>query len=341
MDISRIPVELLRIIFAHLSMASLLNVRWVCKGWRALCASGDGPTVRLDGAWLLQCIKPECAPLYMAALAASFGCIVEINLHCVDRKDEILLALRMSIHTGHLARLAVLDLTSNTRSHPMPGNRCLLHVAVHTNLSSLVLHGCTRVTDTGLRTISGLHRLCSLNIANCRRVTDAGLAHVALLTRLTSLDASGTDITDAGLYYICGLPCLTVLSIASCKRVTDTGLHFVCRIVQLKRLVLAGVGALTDAGFVHIADLASLTSLELSHCCGVTAAGLAHISKLPLLQYLDLTGIGDITDTGLQHISKIGSLVELILCFNSITKAGHGHVKHMQMLDMSYCHVAF
>ena len=57
------------------------------------------------------------------------------------------------------------------------------------------------------------------------------------------------------------------------------------------------------------------------------------------LNIVHVAHLGDITDTGLQHISKLESLVELILCFDNITKAGHGHVKHMELLDMSYCHV--
>lgn len=339
MDISILPDELFHLIFAHLTISTLLKVPLVCRAWRTLCASADGPVVRVHNAFhLLLPIRIECAPLYLAAMAARFAGIVEINLDNVVRRDEILLLLRMSSHRGHLARLAVLNLTSQATTGRMT-DTCLLHVAAHVHLTTLVLNGCARITNNGIRAISGMSRLRSLSIANCRRVSDAGLKDVARLLQLRSLDASGTDISDTGLQHICGLAFLTVLSIASCRRVTDTGLRSVGNLRRLTCLDLTNVQAVTDAGLGHITGLAQLTSLKLALCRAITHTGLAHVATLTLLRSVDLAKIGNISDTGLAHIATLGALAELSLCFDSVTRAGLGHVQHVAMVDRSFCKV--
>ena len=56
----------------------------------------------------------------------------------------------------------------------------------------------TRITDEGLKVLSGLVNLRMLSLRDTQ-VTDAGMAHVAGLTRLRTLDLSGTRVTDKGV----------------------------------------------------------------------------------------------------------------------------------------------
>ena len=79
----------------------------------------------------------------------------------------------------------------------------------------------TRVTDVGLKELTGLKHLRALNL-NDTTVTDVGLKEVKELKSLQLLDLGHTKITDAGLKELKELKNLQWLALYGTK-VTDAG----------------------------------------------------------------------------------------------------------------------
>eukprot|EP00475_Leptophrys_vorax_P043960 TRINITY_DN863_c0_g1_i1.p1 TRINITY_DN863_c0_g1~~TRINITY_DN863_c0_g1_i1.p1 ORF type:complete len:435 (-),score=51.68 TRINITY_DN863_c0_g1_i1:29-1333(-) len=127
-----------------------------------------------------------------------FVSLDSINLHGVDVGDEFLDAL-----CGVAKSITQLAISS---ANPFLGNR---------------------VTDNGLKSISGLTQLRDLNIMGARHITDQGVFFLSLscasLIRLSI--GFCVKVTDAGISYIGrGLTNLTHLGIFQCPLVTDFGI---------------------------------------------------------------------------------------------------------------------
>jgi len=70
--------------------------------------------------------------------------------------------------------------------------------------------GGTAVTDSGLRSVSSMHRLEQLHLDQCA-VTDAGLAELTGLKRIQYLNLRGTSVSDTGIAKLRSLPRLRAL----------------------------------------------------------------------------------------------------------------------------------
>lgn len=78
----------------------------------------------------------------------------------------------------------------------------------------------TKVTDAGLKKLSGLTNLTILNLQGTE-VTDAGLKSLAEHKNLSQLNLNATRVTDAGLKELAACMNLVVLELGS--KVTDAG----------------------------------------------------------------------------------------------------------------------
>ena len=65
--------------------------------------------------------------------------------------------------------------------------------------------GRTGITDEGLVCLKGLTNLQSLDLSWCSRITGAGLEHLKELTSLRDLSLYKTRVTDAGLIHLKGM----------------------------------------------------------------------------------------------------------------------------------------
>ena len=100
-------------------------------------------------------------------------------------------------------------------------NAALVHLKGLTNLQTLILYGCTEVTDAGLEHLKGLMKLQRLTLYYTN-ITDEGLVHLKGLTKLNVLYFNFTTITDAGLEHLKGLTNLQRLDLDN-THVTDEG----------------------------------------------------------------------------------------------------------------------
>ena len=102
------------------------------------------------------------------------------------------------------------------------------------------------ITDAALQELSVFTDLTSLHIINCPRVTDSGLEYVESLNKLRRLDLRGTSITDDGLARLSKLRDLRELSLKR-TAVTDDGLSHLEGLTALQWLVLGDTSVTIDA----------------------------------------------------------------------------------------------
>ena len=87
-------------------------------------------------------------------------------------------------------------------------------------LTSLDLTQCGRISDKGLEHLSGLTSLKTLNLTGCRKISAAGLKHLQNLTSLESLSLEAIGPALNGLSSLKELPKLRSLDVSdnNCPR---------------------------------------------------------------------------------------------------------------------------
>lgn len=118
------------------------------------------------------------------------------------------------------------------------------------------------ITDELLVELRSLPRLEVLILEDCDRITDAGLRHLTGLRRLQELRLSRTKVTDDGLDSLSNMRQLKSLHLEE-TALTDDGLAKLAHLQQLEELWLLDT-AVTDAGVEHLAKLRSLRELDLT-----------------------------------------------------------------------------
>jgi hypothetical protein len=201
--------------------------------------------------------------------------------------------------------------------------------------SGLLIEG-TRVTDDGLATVSGVHRLQGLGVVGLGtkhanfigvdpkswRVTDRGLEHLKGLAEIEYLWLDDTRVTDAGLKNLAGFIKLRSLALRS-SPIDGAGLEHLTGLKCLTSLDVAG-SKITDAGLASIGELVSLEFLNLSDT-EITDAGLVYLNKMKSLKHLNLAGT-KLSGVGLTHLAGLSALRTLDLDRTQMTDAGLAHL---------------
>lgn len=94
------------------------------------------------------------------------------------------------------------------------------------NLNSLYLSYCDKITDAGMEVFEGCPNLLILDINSCRLVTDEGILYLARgCKKLKEIRLRWCDITDLGISMLAlGCPMLTAVDLSFCKNVTGIGI---------------------------------------------------------------------------------------------------------------------
>lgn len=103
------------------------------------------------------------------------------------------------------------------------------------------------VLDAALRPVGKLTTLRKLNLASNVRLTDNGLRHLSGLVNLQELNLLDSGISNAGLPHLAGLTSLESLDLGKNPKITDLGLQHLHGLRQLRMLNLAET-SVTDAG---------------------------------------------------------------------------------------------
>lgn len=241
-------------------------------------------------------------------------------------------------------------------------------------LSSIVLFGCSRITDASVAALASLRleslsfarcplvsdrslvpilssssgtkeALRSLCLSRCRRLGGESLAQLIELDSLTTLDlTSVAGFPEAGLIELFSrLPMLRIVYLSDCACVTDSVINSLALASlsanTLERIYLSGQSQLTDASVGNLLSKCSeLRVVNMSKCSLVThrafSGGIA-----PSLSSLNLSGCVRLTERTLDVISSLPSLVNLEMANCSGMVNGLSSVasacRSLELLDLS------
>lgn len=130
-----------------------------------------------------------------------------------------------SIPNDAMQRLTMLV---NLRSLSLSGCSQPLEFVFLTKFSSLRTLDLTftKIADSGMRFVALLTNLETLRLTGCYRVTDAGFSQILVLTNLQTLDLTFCRITDNVLKKLTNLKSLQKLLLLGCSKVTKHGVSF-------------------------------------------------------------------------------------------------------------------
>jgi serine/threonine protein kinase len=129
------------------------------------------------------------------------------------------------------------------------------------SLTWIKLSGNRKVTDDGLKRLTGLKSLSVLNL-NETPIGDAGAAHLTDLPELSSLNLVATQVTERGLAPLAAHPRLTRLYVSRCP-IHDPAIA-VLREMNLEQLTIDGT-EVTFEGLQQLAGNSALRSLTVTH----------------------------------------------------------------------------
>ena len=108
-------------------------------------------------------------------------------------------------------------------------------------------------TDADLEQLRDMSELETLDLGFCEKITDTGLVHLEGMTNLQTLNLTGCEkITDTGLVYLKGMTSLRHLALINCLNITDAGLVRLKRLTKLQGLNLYGCQIITDSGVAEL-----------------------------------------------------------------------------------------
>jgi len=136
-------------------------------------------------------------------------------------------------------------------------------------------------SDDDLSVLQDLPDLRELTLADRTRITDKGLRNLSGLRRLQVLVLSGTQSEGRGLAYLRSPQRVEGLALHNAP-ITDEALAHVGKMSSLKWLILSGT-RITDNGLVHLSSLRSLEDLQI-HETAVADKGLRHLESIGSLK---------------------------------------------------------
>ncbi|XP_064643742.1 F-box/LRR-repeat protein 7-like isoform X2 [Lineus longissimus] len=184
---------------------------------------------------------------------------------------------------------------------------------------SIVLNGCSRLTDTGLQYIAArCPELIKLEILGCHQITNWALFEiVSKCTNLEHLNVSACpSVTCISLTPEASMQSsplrskqilLRHLDLTDCHNLEDSGLTIITsHCTQLLFLYLRRCVKISDIGMQYIANFCPhLRELSICDCRKVTDFGLRELAKLETsLRYLSVAKCDKISDVGIKYIAK-------------------------------------
>lgn len=202
------------------------------------------------------------------------------------------------------------------------GRDGLLHTDAHSQLKSLNLNHCARISGEDIAAFAATHRgnLEELGLGGTGtndRSLEGFARHARNFANLRYLDLSSTAISDTGARCLSSLPNLTVLDLGN-TRITDRSIPAINGLPNLRYLNLAGT-QITNQGLMNLGACVDLKNVNLSRTQIADVTSITR-ARFPRLDNLDLEGT-QIDDSQLQHLSSLG-LSSVNLRRTRVTAAG-------------------
>ena len=259
----------------------------------------------------------HCSPTYAVGLFKEVtaidsllfaGGVRDIDLFLMGRMCPELKSLKICSNfldnkiiggSSRVSRTSRLDKVTNSG--------LLACVAGCTKINEIILVGCNKIDDEGVRAIAACcgTSLRSFGIANCDKVFDGGLTAIAAsckkLRYLYIKSRSDGTITDAGISAIgAGCPDLRQIcfrsncwkkTLTDVRSLTDVSLRWIASgSYNLERVDVEGCPGIWERGLGEIAERHDgLKVLSLRNCTGLVDDGLMKIGhSCPQLRWLNL-----------------------------------------------------
>ena len=181
----------------------------------------------------------------------------------------------------------------------------LLQMRAAKRLKAFAWNGGTGLTDEGLAAFAGMKNLNGLFLWSTGRLTDAGLKHLSGCEKLEVLNigANGDGITGTGFEILGQCKSLRELTLNLLPKIEGQNLRFLVKLRSLEYLRLSGCKGVTDADMEWIAQMSQLKSLYLVNT-SVTDAGLAKLTGLRHLKEL-IVSAPLVTPAGTEVLKKV------------------------------------
>ena len=314
----------------------------------------------VGGLQKLQLLHSGLQETMLLSLSDHFHNLMMLNLKSEHFTDAVLQQVARLEHLRHL--LLKGDLITDEG---------LFYVSTSKTIFKLKISDCGKVTDEGVKHLSGMVALEELSIQGTRvtEISDKGLSYLSSSKTLTQISLAKLGmISDVGLSYLSNLvTCLDSLFFVKCNKITHVGvqslltkfqyltaLHFsacvriddvamttISEFRELRELYVNDNEVITDEAFKSISTLPRLCLLDVSMCPKITDAGLSHIAKLPSLIALNLFGC-EISDAGLLHLVRVKTLQQLEISFVfDVTDRGVEYLRELPSLKWLGLHNNF
>ena len=208
-----------------------------------------------------------------------------------------------------LKNIAHLPLTDLDLDHTNISDIGVRKIATIVSLRELHL-ACSKMTDSGLATLTNLSQLSDLFIPFNFGLTSKSWNTLSKMKSLSVIDLTGNHrMGEEGLTQIKSLPLLSRLFLR-CLPITDKSADVLSRCTRLTSLDVSETAVGDD--FVARLNCPRIKYLYLNHV-QITDAALRKLNKFQQLDTLDLRCDEKITDAGIQSLCQLGNLSALSL----------------------------
>ena len=166
----------------------------------------------------------------------------------------------------------------------------LLQIGAAKRLKVFTWNGGTGMTDEGLAAFAGMKNLSGLFLWSTGRITDAGLKHLSGCEKLEALNigANGDNITGTGFESLGQCKSLRQLTLNALPKIDGQNLRFLVKLKSFENLRLSACKLINDADMEWVGQMTQLIYLHLGNT-SVTDAGLAKLSGLRHLKELTVS----------------------------------------------------
>lgn len=219
-----------------------------------------------------------------------------------------------------------------------------------TNLQSITIHNCLKVTNMGLGKLSKCLQLQYIDLTGCEKITDEGLEkllefdtklHTIILKRINKITNNGIKI----ILSKCANS-LRNLDLCRCNNTTDSiTSRILIECPKLESLNLSLCQQITDTTFVtlNMFPFSNLKKINLQKL-NITDCTIFSITEIcnGNLELININDCSEITEKGINHLIKSNSnLIEINAGRTNMTDDCLSHIaeysNRLETLDIDFC----
>ena len=310
--LSRLPMELLSMIFSFLNLEDVCRCSLVSRNFKEAIEEnyihGSDEQRNKHVSEIVRYIlryknKEYLNENIMKLLTCFLKNVKKLYLSEYEKANALSIGL-----VQHCIQLQELSLDSYVR---IKDDWLVVTFKSCTQLKNLSLNYCSEITDVSIKVLgqscTQLQKLC---LERCSKITDVSLAVLGRnCTQLQKLYLIGClQLTDVSLGVV-GQNCIQLknLSLRVCHKITDDSIKVVGQnCTQLQILDLTGCSKITDDSIKIVGhNCTQLQILDLAYFLEITDASIKVVGQNCIrLQILDLTGCSKITNDSIKIVGQ-------------------------------------